>query len=797
MPDLDKIESLFHQALALPPAVDRTAWLDAECAGDPRLIREISTLLEARSQMVGAAHRSEAGPPQAQFGPYRALHLLGRGGMSAVYLAERADGQFQQTVALKVMAGYLADREFFRRFEAERQFLAVLNHHNIPRLLDGGVSSAGDPFLVTEYVDGQSIDRHCEEKKLDIQDRLRIFLQVCEAVDYAHRNLIVHRDLKPANILVNREGVAKLLDFGTAALTKGAQNNPTLTRLRMLTPRYASPEQIRGERVNTATDVFSLGVVLYELLTGAWPFGDPNSMLGTIDRTSGHMTANPPQGAVTEEAARSRSASRAQLIQTLRGDLSAIVLKALEVDPARRYESVRAMAVDLENFLVGRPVSARLQTAAYRAGKFLRRRWLGVSAAAVFVLTLAAAAIVAVHQAQVAKAEALKAEKVNEFMNGMLSSTAKTFTVVQMLEAAEERLDKSWTRDLRTEATLRRSLGASYLPVMKWDRARIQFEKSIAEFQSLGDDRELAETLLALASLAAFEGHPAEAVAEDEQVLEKLKRLGKDAPPALVFAAKDHLANTLILQMSSRMPEARKLLEEAISLGNRDSSIPRADLARSMGHYASTLSYDGKRDEAVAMLRKALDMARKEDPEGMAQVDLLYGLAAQLAPQDPSGARELVRQRYELLASRLGPDNAQTAVAKIQWARARARSGQVDEAAAQVLEAMEIVRRQFPPPSLDRWVALSASAHILNQAKRFKEAESLAREMQPIVDANHLRDDDPRRAESLLELGNALRGQDRNPEADGVLLKSAAIYEAAGPNWFPRAKLIRESVKKH
>jgi serine/threonine-protein kinase len=524
---------------------------------------------------------------------------------------------------------------------------------------------------------------------------------------------------------------SQLLDFGTAALTKGAQNNPTLTRLRMLTPRYASPEQIRGERVNTATDVFSLGVILYELLTGAWPFGDPNSMLGTIDRTSGHATAIPPPGAVTEEAARGRSASRVQLIQTLRGDLSAIVLKALEADPARRYESVRAMAVDLENFLFGRPVSARPQTAAYRVGKFLRRRWLAVSAAAAFVLALAAAMIVAVHQAQVAKAEALKAEKVNEFMSGMLSSTANTFTVVQMLEAAEERLDKSWTRDLRTEATLRRSLGASYLPVMKWDRARIQFEKSIAEFQSLGDEREVASSMLSLASLAAFEGHPAEAVAEDEQVLEKLKRLGEDAPPALVFAA------------------------------------------------------------------KALDMARKEDPDGIAQVDLLYGLAVQLAPRDPSGARELVRQRYELLASRLGPDNAQTAVAKIQWARARARSGQVDEAAAQVVEAMEIVRRQFPPPSMDRWVALSASAHILNQAKRFKEAESLAREMQPIMDANHLPNDDPRRAESLLELGSALRGQNRNREADGVLLKSAAIYEAAGPNWSARAKSIRESVKKH
>ena len=277
MPDLGKIESLFHQALAMPADAERLAWLTAHCAGDPELLREVSSLLTARAQLEAAVPQAPPAP-LALFGAYRAVHLLGRGGMSAVYLAERADGQFQQTVAVKVMAGYLADRDFFRRFEAERQFLAVLNHPNITRLLDGGISSSGEPFLVTEYVDGQTIDRHCEERKLALDARLRLFLQICAAVDYAHRGLIVHRDLKPGNILVNSEGQVKLLDFGTASLTEGSQNAPTITRLRMMTPRYASPEQLRGERVNISTDVFSLGVILYELLTGAWPFGDPGAI---------------------------------------------------------------------------------------------------------------------------------------------------------------------------------------------------------------------------------------------------------------------------------------------------------------------------------------------------------------------------------------------------------------------------------------------------------------------------------------------------------------------------------------
>jgi eukaryotic-like serine/threonine-protein kinase len=262
MPPFDRVESLFHGSLLLPAGVDRAAWIETQCQGDNELLQDVCSLLEAHAEMEAANHltpQPAPGIPTASFGPYRATELLGRGGMSSVYLAHRADGQFDQTVALKIMAGYLTGPDFLRRFETERQLLATLNHNNITRLLDGGVSSAGDPFLITEYVDGQPIDRYCDDRKLELRARLRIFLQVCDAVDYAHRNLIVHRDLKPANIMVNAEGTVKLLDFGTASLVAAqdpAHANVTMTRTRMLTPRYASPEQLRGERVNIATDVF-------------------------------------------------------------------------------------------------------------------------------------------------------------------------------------------------------------------------------------------------------------------------------------------------------------------------------------------------------------------------------------------------------------------------------------------------------------------------------------------------------------------------------------------------------------
>jgi serine/threonine protein kinase/tetratricopeptide (TPR) repeat protein len=401
-----RVESLFHDSLSLPAGVDRDAWIEAQCQGDSDLLREVRSLLEAHAKME-AANRVTPPPapgiPTASFGPYRATELLGRGGMSSVYLARRADGQFDQTVALKIMAGYLTGPEFLRRFETERQLLASLNHNNITRLLDGGVSSAGDPFLITEYVDGQPIDRWCDDRKLDLKARLRIFLQVCDAVDYAHRNLIVHRDLKPANILVNSESIVKLLDFGTASLL-AAQDDVTITRARMLTPRYASPEQLRGERVNIATDVFSLGVVLYELLCGAWPFGDPRSVLSELNRATGTVHPDPPSTVITDESAERRSAPRDQLRRMLKGDLSAIVLKALEQDSGRRYESVRQFATDISGFLAGRPVLARQQTSLYRAGKFIRRRWLPVAAVAVFVLGLTGATFVAFRQERIALA---------------------------------------------------------------------------------------------------------------------------------------------------------------------------------------------------------------------------------------------------------------------------------------------------------------------------------------------------------------------------------------------------------
>jgi serine/threonine protein kinase len=330
--------------------------------------------------------------------------------MSAVYLAERVDGRFDKRVVVKVTAAHLAGADFLRRFQTEGQLLASLEHSNIPALLDGGVSPSGHPYLVVEYVEGETLDRYADDRRLGIEVRLRLFLQVCQAVDHAHRNLILHRDLKPANVLVTTDGVVKLLDFGTASLIADGPH-VTVTRAMMLTPRYASPEQLRGERPGVTGDVFSLGVILYELLTGAWPFGDPDSVMSGLRRAAGHAAPTAPVPAVTTEAAARRTLSPERLRQLLAGDLSAILLKALENEPARRYSTVGELANDVLHFLEGSTVEAHPQTFLYRTGKFVDRHWLAASAATIFVLGLSGSTVLAVRQAQVAKAEAQKARE--------------------------------------------------------------------------------------------------------------------------------------------------------------------------------------------------------------------------------------------------------------------------------------------------------------------------------------------------------------------------------------------------
>jgi len=399
-PDLwRRARPLLDAALDLP-ADAREAYLDQACHGDPALRGTVAALVAAAEDErpfldslprdavadlanLPAAAEDDGTEPGQRIGPYRILRLLGAGGMGAVYLARRDDGQFEQQVALKLIRAGPLSHETVARFRRERQILAWLNHPTIARLLDGGVSEAG-PYLVMEYVEGQPIDQYCDRNRLGIADRLRVFLSVCEAVDHAHKALVIHRDLKPANILVTAAGEVKLLDFGIARLLDANPAADPLTGAehRLLTREYASPEQFRNGPLTTATDGYALGAVLYQLLTGRLP----HDLRG--------LSAAAAERAVCDTAPARPSTIRREL----RGDLDTILLRALHPDPARRYGSAAALADDLVRHLERRPVSARADTLTYRLGRFVRRNAMSVAAAAAILILLVGGALATAYQ---------------------------------------------------------------------------------------------------------------------------------------------------------------------------------------------------------------------------------------------------------------------------------------------------------------------------------------------------------------------------------------------------------------
>ncbi len=395
-----RLVELFESALAMP-AGDREPWLRLQCGADPGLLAEALGLLQAADAESQASLPKEINLAGRRYGPWETVRLLGSGGMGSVLLVKRVDGEFEQSAALKLIAPHLAGPYFLERFRAERQILAHLNHPNITKLLDGGVAEdSGVPYLVMEYVDGLSFDQFADTHKLSLPARLRLFLQVCDAVEFAHRNLVIHRDLKPGNIMVETAtGIPKLLDFGTARLMPAAgadDANPTLYRL--VTPRYASPEALRHAPITTQADVFSLGVLLYEQVTGSWPFGNPTTPADAVARiTSGLLSA--PDSTLTLEVAESRSSSLRDLRHAVRGDLTKILSKATRPELTDRYRSVEEFAADLRAYLAGKPVSAQNPTPWYRASKFLRRNWLPSCAVAALAIGLTAAAIYSYREA--------------------------------------------------------------------------------------------------------------------------------------------------------------------------------------------------------------------------------------------------------------------------------------------------------------------------------------------------------------------------------------------------------------
>jgi eukaryotic-like serine/threonine-protein kinase len=420
---LRRIRAVYEAALERDPAA-REALLEVECRADGDLRREVERLLGAREHLpewlagpllgpagpiFDAMAKTTPGMEGRQLRGYELIREIGRGGMGTVYLAERTDGTYRKQVAIKIVRAEKDNGEIQERFRREREILASLDHPNIARLLDGGSTEEGLPYFVMEFVDGQPIHRWCDERKLNIGERIELFRNVCAAVQYAHQHLVVHRDLKPANILVTADGTVKLLDFGIAKLLDMAPAGElpaTITMMRLMTPEYASPEQIKGKAITTLTDVYSLGVVLYELLTGHRPYHLLSEAMHDIARMISEEEPTRPSDIVStsegEEGARGEHAVTPQAVSEVRegdpnrlrkrlqGDLDSILLTTLRKEPARRYSSVEALSDDLQRHLDNLPVSAREDSFWYRANRFARRHPGGVTAGCIVALLLAA-----------------------------------------------------------------------------------------------------------------------------------------------------------------------------------------------------------------------------------------------------------------------------------------------------------------------------------------------------------------------------------------------------------------------
>lgn len=495
-----RVRQILEQALEAAPE-RRAEYVEEACAGDSALRREVESLLAADAGagtefLAGSAAKAAAmlptleenGPAAgaslagARIGPYQIAEEIGHGGMGTVYRAIRADDQYRKQVAIKVVRGGLGDEFRVHRFRAERQILANLDHANIARLLDGGTTSEGQPYVVMEYIEGSPIDEYCDQRKLSVVERLKLFRTVCSAVGFAHQRLVIHRDIKPANILVTTEGEPKLLDFGIAKILDPEETgvDQTVTVMRLMTPEYASPEQVRGEAITTASDVYSLGVVLYGLLTGRSPYGRASRAARDIVQEVVETEPEKPSASVTRSdaaTARSVSATRDEvpekLQRRLRGDLDNIVLKALRKEPERRYASVDQFSEDIRRHLDGLPVIARPDTFLYRSSKFITRHKTSVAAAVAVLLILVTGLAITMRETYIARAERAKAERrfndVRKLANSLLFEVHDAIQTLPgatparklIVDRALQYLD-TLAKEAKDDRSLQRELAAAY-----------------------------------------------------------------------------------------------------------------------------------------------------------------------------------------------------------------------------------------------------------------------------------------------------------------------------------------------
>ena len=761
---LHKVDRLLDEALELP-ASERSAFLDEACAHEPEIRRQVEELLELETkansfmsttqplaqEVESAIDRLERErSPKRGFGPYRVVREIGQGGMGRVYLAERADGQFHRRVAIKVIRGSTDSDEIQKRFEQERRILAGLQHPNIAQLLDSGVTVDGLPYFVMEYVEGEPIDVYCDKRKLNLGQRLKLFEDVCAALQYAHQNLVVHRDIKPNNILVKADGQIKLLDFGIAKILNSHLRpviDLTRTGQTFLTPECASPEQVLGAPITTASDIYALGNLLYFLLAGRWPISvqgsSPHQWIQAIAHSEPRSLAKAlAEHPAPQTLAENRSTTLGHLRKELGGDLDCILMKALRKETSHRYVGVGAFLDDLINYRTGMPVRARAGNWRYRALKFSKRHLLEIA----FLATIAAlgfALIVSTTiQSTVAERERDKAERVSAFLQEMLRSVdpgklGRDIKVAEFLDRAALTVDDELAGQPETHGVILRVLGETYHALGRYDRAKDLFTRALFVQRGYHGDRhpEVLATLNRMAMVLERLGKLREA--------EKVSReaMAHHPVPEKWSSQRFTASQTLgkILMNEGRYLEATRILEPLprqarIRYGPLDPLT--LDLTRS---YAAILVERSKLDEAESIYREIRAKANRiwgpEHPKTLAITAELSRFLVKKGAYDE--AEELSRDNVAVFAKILGETHPDALATKADLVSVLHAQGKWTEALELISETKQTTSEVL---GADHPLSLSLEtdrARVLESHGKFAEAESIYRAVLTTFNQTH------------------------------------------------------------
>ncbi len=731
----DKIKTLFNKAIELSPE-ERDAFLDESCKDEPELKKEIESLIESfgRSESfleTPALQNGELGTEEnspdyfvgMKIGKYRVENKIGEGGMAVVYSAVRIDEQFKRRVAIKFIKRGMDTEEIIKRFKIEEQTLAGLNHPYIAKIIDGGTTEKGLPYFVMELIEGEPIDKYCKSKNLTIPERLELFQKVCSAIQYAHQNLVVHRDIKPGNIFVTKDGIPKLLDFGIAKLLDptDSQTKLTQTGLKLMTLEYASPEQFQGKKITTATDIYSLGVVLYELLTGRYPYKFNNSMPFEIERVICTTEPEKPSTAVSRTIEKNdgdndksdvgklistERKSQEKFRRRLAGDIDNIVLKAMQKEPERRYSSVEQLSEDISRHLKGLPIIARKNSLSYRSKKFYERHHAGVIAAVISLLIIIAGITGIIIQSKVAAnerdraiLEAKKSERINAFLQEILAAPnpevdGKDVKVVDVLKNASEKINRELSGDPEIKAAALFTIGTTYMGLGLYNKAEKYLKSSL----------DISKKIYS---------------ANDPQIAKVIEQLGVN------------------YQQKGNFKKADSLYRKALKIYKLKGGKISSNEAKALSDYGSSLNYQGKYNEAKKYQTEALDAYRKiygnSNPHVLKSLDDLETIAGNTG--DWKTAAKYGKKVLDFFLKTDGKESVNYSKALSNYASILEVQGNLDKAIEDQREAVEIKKKVEGKNHPDAMFAqITLADELTKRGGDYVEAANLSKEAMESLD---------------------------------------------------------------